>query len=355
MTDAQDTSLAVLDEHDAAPAGPVVLLVDDQTMIAEALKEMLSDQQDISFHYCQDPARAIPMAMEVKATCILQDLVMPQVDGITLVRFFRHNPATSDVPIIVLSSKEDSIIKRDAFEQGANDYLVKPPDKIELVARVRAHTKSYTAQKERDEAFSRLREMQERLEKTNAELEKSNDILQKLSSLDGLTGVANRRSFEQSLEREWRRAKRELAPLSLIIMDIDFFKLYNDHYGHLGGDECLISVAKSLAESVQRPGDTVCRYGGEEFAAILPDTDMKGAEKLAERFRSRVVAMRIQHDRSTVSEYVSISIGTVTMLPQQPVDIPELIQLADQALYKAKRNGRNCFEQSDSLATISIA
>jgi len=139
----------------------VVLLVDDQAMVAEGIRRMMADQPDIQFHYCPDPKQAIQQAVNVKATVILQDLVMPDVDGMTLVRFYRNNPATRDIPVIVLSSKDDAKVKSDAFYQGATDYLVKLPEKIELLARIRAHTKSYLAQKERDEAFSTLRKLQQ--------------------------------------------------------------------------------------------------------------------------------------------------------------------------------------------------
>lgn len=311
-----------------------VLLVDDQAMVAEGIRRMLDGESDIDFFYCEDPSQAISKALEVDATIVLQDLVMPDIDGMTLVRFFRANNLTKDLPIIVLSSKDDPKIKSDAFSNGANDYLVKLPDKIELVARIRAHTKHYLMQLERDAAFFALREMQKQLEKSNAEL-------QRLSSLDGLTGIANRRQFDETLKREWQRALRDSTPLSLILIDIDYFKVYNDTYGHQRGDECLQQVAQALAKTLSRPADLVARYGGEEFVAVLPGTSPDGAEKMAERFRTAVQTLGIVHNGSGAGSEVTISAGVATIVPT-PDDSPEsFIERADRALYQAKDCGRN--------------
>lgn len=311
-----------------------VLLVDDQAMVAEGIRRMLEAESDIDFFYCEDPSEAINKALEVDATIVLQDLVMPDIDGMTLVRFFRANNLTKDVPIIVLSSKDDPKIKSDAFANGANDYLVKLPDKIELVARIRAHTKHYLMQLERDAAFFALREMQKQLERSNAEL-------QRLSSLDGLTGIANRRQFDETLKREWQRAQRESTPLSLILIDIDYFKLYNDTYGHQRGDECLQRVAVALAKTLSRPTDLVARYGGEEFVAVLPGTSAGGAEKIAERFRRVVQELDIRHGASEAGQAVTISAGVATLVPTPDANLENLIECADRALYLAKERGRN--------------
>lgn len=322
----------------------VVLLVDDQALVAEGIRRMMADQPDIQFHYCPDPKQAIQQAVNVKATVILQDLVMPDVDGMTLVRFYRNNPATRDIPVIVLSSKDDAKVKSDAFYQGATDYLVKLPEKIELLARIRAHTKSYLAQKERDEAFSTLRKLQQQLEKMNSELTRSNDELQRLSTLDGLTGVANRRQFDKTLQREWQRATRTGSPMSLIFADIDFFKRYNDHYGHQVGDDCLQQVAAALQQTVHRPADLVSRYGGEEFVIVLPETADEGALAVAEKVLSRVASLRIPHAASPVADRLTISVGVATLNPGPEQPPEQLIADADQALYRAKARGRNCIE-----------
>ncbi|OGQ95052.1 MAG: diguanylate cyclase response regulator [Deltaproteobacteria bacterium RIFOXYD12_FULL_57_12] len=320
-----------------------VLLIDDQAIIAEAVRRALSSEKDIDFHYCQNPTEAIQMATQIKPTVILQDLVMPEIDGLMMVRFFRVKPETAQVPIIVLSTKEEPEIKSEAFSLGANDYLVKLPAKVELIARIRYHSRSYINLKERDEAFQALQESQKRLAEANR-------TLQRLSSLDGLTGIANRRSFDETLHKEWQRAMRQGTPLSLIMLDIDFFKLYNDHYGHQGGDDCLKSVAAALEGSLQRETDFLARYGGEEFSAVLPETDQAGALKIAEGMRAAVQEKKLAHAKSKVSDHVSISVGVGTCIPKRDGKPEALISSADQALYKAKEEGRNRVKGSDPAA-----
>ena len=311
-----------------------VLLIDDQVMISEAVRRALSSEEDIEFHYCQDPTKAIKLAAEINATVILQDLVMPEVDGLMMVRYFRVNKATSKIPIIVLSTKEEASIKSEAFTLGANDYMVKLPDKIEMIARIRYHSKAYITQLERDEAFRALEESREKLAEANL-------ALQKLSSLDGLTGIANRRNFDETLQKEWNRSIRGEKSIGLIMLDIDFFKLYNDHYGHQGGDDCLKRVAKGLESAIHRETDLLARYGGEEFSTVLPDTDLNGAIKVAEEMRLTIKDLRIEHAKSKVTDIVSISFGVSAVTPLQGMNQEVLIAAADQALYKAKEGGRD--------------
>ncbi len=325
----------------------VVLLVDDQPMIAEGIRRMIADEPDIDFHYCADPKQAVQQAVEINATVILQDLVMPDVDGMTLVRFYRNNPATRNIPVIVLSSKDDPNVKSDAFYQGATDYLVKLPEKVELLARIRAHAKSYLAQKERDQAFTALSKMQEQLEIMNEELARSNQELQRLSSLDGLTGVANRRQFDETLEREWQRAFRTNMPLSLVFADIDYFKRYNDHYGHQAGDDTLKQVAAALRQTVHRPTDLVSRYGGEEFVMVLPDTTLEGAVAVANKVLHGVRNLNIPHENAEDSDRVTLSIGVATLHPKKTEKPEILVEAADKALYRAKEAGRNRVESSE--------
>lgn len=312
----------------------IVLLVDDQPIVAENIRNMLTEETDIEFHYCQEPSNAINIAAELQPTLILQDLVMPDIDGMTLVRFYRGNDTTKDVPIIVLSSKEDPVIKKEAFQYGANDYLVKLPDKIELIARIRSHARHYMLQLERNAAFFALREMQKQLQKSNAELER-------LSSLDGLTGIANRRAFDHALEKEWKNALRNQTVLSLILIDIDYFKPYNDTYGHLEGDECLLTVARTLNKLATRPTDLLARYGGEEFVLIAPMTNTEGARQLAENMQKGIEDLAIEHSSSEANDRVTISQGIATLTPTNDLDSSDIIHFADQALYQAKESGRN--------------
>ena len=311
-----------------------VLLVDDQAMIIEAVRRALSSEEDIDFHSCQDPTKAIEIATEIKATVILQDLVMPEIDGLMLLRYFRVNKATAQIPIIILSTKEESTFKSEAFTLGANDYLVKLPDKIELVARIRYHSQAYINQLQKDEAYRAL-------EESRAQLAEANLNLQKLSSIDVLTGIANRRSFDETLKKEWFRTMRADKPISLLMIDIDFFKLYNDHYGHQGGDNCLKKVVTGLQMNLHRETDFLARYGGEEFSVILPETELSGAHKVAEEMHQAIKALRIEHAKSKVEKFVTISIGVSSVIPQQSMAPEVLITAADQALYKAKEEGRN--------------
>lgn len=329
MHDLQLDDINTTDENAA-----MVLLVDDQAMIGEAVRRGLANEENIDFHFCADPHQAIAQAIQIKPTVILQDLVMPGLDGLTLVREYRNNPMTRDIPIIVLSTKEDPLIKSAAFAAGANDYLVKLPDNIELVARIRYHSRSYMTLLQRDEAYRALRVSQQQLLDTNL-------VLQRLMNSDGLTGLSNRRHFDEYLELEWRRAIREQTQLSLMMIDVDYFKAYNDNFGHLEGDEALRQVAKAIRASCSRPSDLPARYGGEEFALVLPNTSPGGARLLAEKLRQTVAGMNIPHIAPTEGSSLTVSIGLATLVPPVGSHSRQLIQSADQGLYAAKHNGRN--------------
>jgi diguanylate cyclase (GGDEF)-like protein len=165
--------------------------------------------------------------------------------------------------------------------------------------------------------------------------------LENLSVTDGLTGIANRRRFDEFLLNEWRRAVRYRTPLSLILLDIDSFKAYNDYYGHLSGDDCLRQVAQCLKETIQRPGDLLARFGGEEFACVLTITQAKGARALAGQIAKKIRAMKIPHDASPVADRVTVTIGVVTTFPTAEEQPQDLIRKADELLYEGKRSGRN--------------
>ena len=186
------------------------------------------------------------------------------------------------------------------------------------------------------------------LERTH-QLEEANRTLQRLSYLDGLTGIANRRRFEEVLDAEWRRARRAGVPLSLIMIDIDYFKAYNDAYGHQRGDDCLRQVAATLNDCLQRAGDLVARYGGEEFAVILPEADANSAAEMAEALRERVEALEIPHETLSGDSVLTISVGVATIYPQRELSTVALLSAADQALYRAKFEGRNQVLISDSF------
>jgi len=323
-----------LDDFKTDENAAMVLLVDDQAMIGEAVRRGLSNEDNIDFHFCADPHQAVAHAVRIKPTVILQDLVMPGLDGLSLVREYRSHPATKDIPIIVLSTKEDPLIKSAAFAAGANDYLVKLPDNIELVARIRYHSRSYMTLLQRDAAYRALRVSQQQLLDTNL-------VLQRLMNSDGLTGLSNRRHFDEYIELEWRRSLREQSQMSLLMIDVDYFKTFNDTFGHLEGDEALRKVATAIRDASARPSDLPARYGGEEFALVLPNTSPGGARLVAEKLRMTVQALKIPHISPTEGSSLTISIGLSTITPTAGSNCRELISAADKGLYQAKNNGRN--------------
>ena len=329
---------ASLEEEDA-PDVPqndkaMVLLVEDQLMVVEAVRRALADTPRLEFHYCMDPAEAVAVVRELRPTVVLQDLVMPGVNGLDLVSQYRADPTIGGVPIIVLSTKEEPATKSEAFRRGANDYLVKLPDKIELIARIRYHTRAYLNQVQRDEAYRALRESQQQLMEANLEL-------RRLNKVDGLTGLSNRRFFDEYLDAEWKHAARTQTPIALLMIDVDCFKAYNDTYGHVGGDDVLRKVADAVADKCKRPTDAAARYGGEEFAMILPHTDAAGVLALGQNVCRTIEALHIPHSRSTVGEHVTVSIGATSVVPGRGDPMAALIEAADKALYEAKRTGKN--------------
>ncbi len=313
----------------------LVLLIDDDPMVAEALRLMVEGEDDLRMHYCSDASTALDVAEQLKPTVILLDMVMPDIDGLTLLRYLRVNEATQSVPVVALSMKDDAKLKADIFSAGGNDYLIKLPESIELLARIRYHSQCYIRLLQRDEAFRALDISQRKLAASNIKL-------QQLASMDGLTGIPNRRTFQETIDTEWERATRDADPLSLIMMDIDFFKKCNDHYGHQHGDEVLRRVAKALSGCLKRPADMVARYGGEEFAVLLPGTDLEGAASVGEQLRSTVEELKLENAKSQVCDWVTISLGVASCIPMPgEIETEQLIKRADEALYEAKEQGRN--------------
>ncbi len=260
---------------------------------------------------------------------VLLDILMPEIDGIKACRRIKEEPRLRDVPVIMVTATSSELNLEKAFEAGAMDFINKPFRDVELLTRVRSAL--------------RLKQEIDRRKQRESELTQANAELLKLSCQDGLTGVANRRHFDETMEMEWRRAIRNEKPISLLMIDIDFFKNYNDHFGHVPGDECLKMVSETLELSLKRPADFVTRYGGEEFAVILPETDLPGAGKLGEEMRRAVEAKGMQHPRSVTAPVVTISVGAACFKPQrgESTNMMNLIAMADGALLEAKRTGRN--------------
>ncbi|AFQ45437.1 diguanylate cyclase domain-containing protein [Desulfosporosinus meridiei] len=270
----------------------------------------------------------------VEVDLILMDIVMPEINGIEACQSVKKREWLVDVPVIMVTSRTDRNDLHLAFSSGAMDYIKKPLDSVELLARVRSALKL-----KHETARRKAREL-ELLEVTR-QLQAANERLQNLSFFDGLTGIANRRNFDQRLLQERKRAMREKNPLSLIMLDIDYFKAFNDTYGHLKGDDCLITVASLLVKTLRRPGDFPARYGGEEFGVVLPNTDDIGAAVIAEELRASIERANIEHISSPCADHVTISLGVVTRFQGHLDNSNDLIMTADRALYCSKNQGRN--------------
>ena len=317
-----------------------ILIVDDSRDSRELLKRHLNNagyKDVIAEESAENALKALGVGQEGQGgrfDLILMDIIMPGIDGIAACQKIKEYPDLHDIPIVMVTALDEDNSLQFAFAAGAVDYITKPINKIELLARV---SSVLQLKIERDRRKSREKELLEAL----GQLRKANEILRRLSAIDGLTGLSNRRHLDEFMEKEWRRAIRDKRPISVIMMDIDHFKAYNDHYGHQGGDDCLKKVGAVIAETVKRPADLAARYGGEEFIAVLPDTGIQGAAELAEKLRKDVEAMGVPHEKSTASNVVTISVGVASIVPEREMDSSKLVAMADMALYTAKNNGRN--------------
>jgi len=321
------------DPDDGAQDSVTVLLVDDQPVIAMMVRKMLAGDPAIEVHVCAHATEAVARAREVRPTVILQDLVMPEANGLDLVLAYRSMPETRDIPIIVLSSNDEPEMKRSAFAIGANDYVVKLPEPIELIARIRYHSRAYMALVERDNAYRALRLSQQKLLLSNLEL-------QRLTNSDGLTGLPNRRSFNDHLARAWATSQSQGSPLSLLMIDVDHFKNYNDRFGHLAGDDALKCVAEAIRQAQPDPACLPARFGGEEFAMVLPGVTAAQAGAIAETLRWQVERTALPHTAPEPTS-VTVSVGAATMVAPPDASPDLLIAAADARLYEAKCGGRN--------------
>lgn len=314
-----------------------ILIVDDRTENLLVLESLL-ENIDCNIIKATSGNEALSLMLYYEFALVLLDVQMPDMDGFETAEYIRMNSKTRYVPIIFVTaiSKEQKCIFK-GYEIGAVDYLFKPIEPIMLQSKVKVFLELYN-QKKMIEEQARLLEMKV---KELSELQEANFKLESLSTLDGLTGIPNRRSFDDYIEMSIKSCTRLNKPISLIMADIDFFKGYNDNYGHLKGDDCLINVAKSISLSAKRPLDFVTRYGGEEFAVILPETDEEGAKIIAEIIRKNVEELEIAHKSSDVSAYVTLSLGITTKSSSIQYSKNELIEHADKALYNSKSNGRN--------------
>jgi diguanylate cyclase (GGDEF)-like protein len=289
-----------------------ILIVDDAKSSITVLAELL--KSDFKVRAATSGEKALEIAFsDNPPDLILLDVVMPDMNGYEVCKLLKESSQTKSIPVIFITGKvseEDEIY---GFSIGAVDYITKPFKPVIVRARVNTH----------------------------AELKRHRDYLEEISYIDGLTGIPNRRKFNEYLSYACKFAANVTSPGSMIMIDIDYFKHYNDTYGHHQGDTCLITVAQALSESMVNKTDFVARYGGEEFACILPNTTKENALLLAEQMRRNIEGLKIPHELSTVSPFVTVSVGVATFCPADNHSCVDLIRAADEALYRAKDSGRN--------------
>lgn len=265
---------------------------------------------------------------------ILMDVQLAPIDGVEACAHITRSERTQGIPVVMVCALDDERRLERAFDMGAVDYVMRPIRDAEFLSRIR-----HIIRINRETALRNARERE--LLAVTRQLASANEALQRLSLQDGLTGIANRRHLDDYLDREWRRAIRSHAPLSVVMADIDNFKSYNDTYGHQAGDEALKRVAQTMAAALRRAGDLVTRCGGEEFAVVLPETSSEHAHRVAETLRLAVEALGIEHRGSPSAPWVTISIGVASEVPDRASTAASLLALADTAMYHSKREGRN--------------
>jgi len=311
-----------------------ILCVDDKP---ENLKEMETLLEDYVLEVITAGSgnEALKLMLEYDFALILLDAEMQNMDGCKTAEMMRNNEKTRHIPIILITEISDSRhFLFTGYKAGAVDCLLRPIDPNILKSKISIFTELYVQKK-------LLEQKMNELEVIKKELEKANRKLINLSFIDGLTKIANRRRFDESLYREWKRAKRSKLEISIIMIDIDYFKFYNDNYGHQVGDECLIKVAKALVECAKRSQDLVARYGGEEFVAVLPETNYSSACHVAEIMRQSIIALNIKHVHSKALKVVTISLGVCAAVPLKGFTFIDFTKKADAQLYNAKKGGRN--------------
>lgn len=292
---------------------PRLLVVDDQPINIQALYQAFSADHQVLM--ATSGAQALALCASQQPDLVLLDVVMPGMDGHEVCRRMKADEALRDIPVIFVTAHSDEAAETLGLEAGAVDFISKPINTKIVRARV----------------------------KTHLTLKAQADLLRQWVYLDGLTGVHNRRYFEERLATEWARAVRNGQALSAVLIDVDFFKRYNDHYGHQAGDDCLRRVAAALRACLKRPGDLVARYGGEEFVCLLPETPLDGALAFANQLGQSVQQLAIDHAKSDVVPCITVSLGVCSRLPgfSGHGSATELVRQADAQLYSAKTGGRN--------------
>lgn len=305
-----DLETPVTDLLDSSHGKPKLLVVDDQPINIQVMYRCFAG--DYQVFMATNGEQALSICKANPPDLILLDVVMPGLDGFEVCQRLKADEATSHIPVIFVTAHTDAAQETHGLNLGAVDFIAKPVNPDVVRARV----------------------------KTHLTLKFQSDLLRKLVFLDGLTGVFNRRYFDQQITTEWSRAARSNLPLSLILLDVDFFKLFNDRYGHQAGDDALRVVSNALRACLRRPADLVARYGGEEFGCILPETSYEDALVIAHDLEHKIRELAVPHLSSTVDKVITISVGLASRVGSTGGDVNSLIALADSMLYKAKRTGR---------------
>jgi diguanylate cyclase (GGDEF)-like protein len=298
-----------------------VLIIDDSDAVREKIiKTLEAFNLFVRYYEAEDGLEGFKKLLSSPVDIILCDLEMPRIDGFKFLSMMKSRPDLQDTPVIMLTGMNDRDLKIKGLEQGASDYITKPFDPEELVARVKVHLK--------------IKNLQDDLKRTN-------ELLLELSNTDHLTGLFNRRFLMEALDKEVQRSSRKGGNLSILILDIDHFKNVNDTYGHLQGDAVLQKVALQLQKEL-RNYDIAARYGGEEFIAVLPDATIAEAAFVAERIRASIQTSKFNGALSQLC--LTVSLGVALYSPEDGTTVDGFIKRADDALYRAKANGRNKVE-----------
>ena len=321
------------------PKKEYILVVDDTPHNLQLLLNMLT-RKGYEAMGVSDGIKALADMQDKLPDLVLLDINMPNINGFEVCQKLKSGDRTRDIPIIFVSARDEVLDKVQAFSLGGVDYITKPFQIAEVLARVENQLTLRRLQQQLQAQNEQLKQEIDHRVIAETLLQEANKKLEQLVNLDGLTQLATRRCFDEYLEQEWQRLGREQLPLSLIMCDIDFFKNYNDTYGHVAGDECLRKVSGVIKQSVRRPADLAARYGGEEFVLVLPNTDIEGAVSIAESIRHQLSDLAIPHEDSPVSQFVTLSLGVTCLTPKVDSNPSVLLTAAYYAIYRDKELGR---------------
>ena len=289
-----------------------ILVIDDDITTIKLIATTLKDEFNVII--ATTAADGLNLSSSLP-DLILLDVMMPEINGYELCRQLKENKLTQNIPVVFVTALSDTANQVKGFEIGAIDYITKPIETSILKMRVRTHCKLFKQSKQ----------------------------LERLAATDPLTTLANRRKFDEFFQSEWQRSVRKKSPITLLMIDIDDFKAYNDHYGHGRGDECLLVVSKCIRRCIKRSSDLVARVGGEEFAVVLTESDVNAGIEVAEQISQELNKQQLKHEYSSHS-YVSVSIGIATAIPNLENSSHHLFERSDAAMYQAKRSGKNQYK-----------